>query len=219
MQMTGYSTGTYLNTRCAVSTFKRQAEPLLAVISDQAKQLLINASVFHFFSLPDLPQNVPLLYRLIRLYRPDKNAFLLGKYYLKMSVNEVALILGLPNSGEDFNFRRSPASKITQADIVEQLNTLANTEAVSYGDDMERVDALVKYVLIRFLFPLKSLRIPMCLKDFRGLDEFQRFNWPKAVHTFLHKQFESLYNLSCSRNEQSSLGYLEGCSIVLVVRD
>lgn len=217
MQMEGQSVGTFLNTRCAISTFKKHAEPLLYALSEESTDLLINASVMHFFTLPDLPQNIPLLYRLIRLYRPEKSAFLLGQYYIKMTVNEVALILGLPNRGRDYNFKRLPLSNVTQSDLVNRINELANLEDESNEVEMQRVDALVKFVLCRFLFPLKSLRIPTCLEKFGGLHDFTRYNWPKAIHSFLHKQFEDLYTLSCTRKEPASLGYLEGCSIILVV--
>lgn len=209
--------GTYLNTRCAISTFKKRAQPLLDVLSEESRDILINCSVMHFFTLPDIPQNIPLLYRLIRLYRPEKSAFLLGQYYIKMSVNEVALILGLPNSGEDYDFNRSPLSNVSIAEVETELHELANIEEPSTDIEMQKVDALVNYLLCRFLFPLKSLRLPVCLEKFGGVVEFRRYNWPKAVHTFLHKQFEDLYRKSCTQKEPASLGYLEGCSIILVV--
>ncbi|KAK8936084.1 hypothetical protein KSP39_PZI013162 [Platanthera zijinensis] len=80
----------------------------------------------------------------------------------------------------------------------------------------QRVDALVKYVLCRFLFLLKSLRLSLCLEMFSGLNEFRKYNWLKDIHTFLHKQFEDLHTLDFSRNKPASPGYLEVCSIILV---
>ncbi|KAK8944763.1 hypothetical protein KSP39_PZI008496 [Platanthera zijinensis] len=174
--MEGHPAGTFLNSRCAISTFKKQAESLLDVISDDSRQMLIDASLMHFFNLPDLPQNIPLLYRLILLYKPDKSAFLLGQYYVKLIVKEVDVILGLPNRGQEFNFRRLPLSNVTQSVLVNHINELSNLEDDSDVVEKQRVDALVKYILCRFLFPLKSLRIPMCLENFGGLEQFRRYN-------------------------------------------
>ncbi|KAK8968994.1 hypothetical protein KSP40_PGU008091 [Platanthera guangdongensis] len=142
--------GIYLNTRCVISTFRKHAEPLLTVLSEASRELLINSSVMHFFTLPDLPQNIPLLYQLIRLYRPDKSAFLLGQYYIEMTINAAAQIIDLPNRGHDYDFKRLPLSNVTKADLVTHLNELANIEKNSNETEMHRVDALVKYVLCRF---------------------------------------------------------------------
>ncbi|KAK8938208.1 hypothetical protein KSP40_PGU007876 [Platanthera guangdongensis] len=56
--------------------------------------------------MPDLPQNIPLLHLLIRCYDRDKQAFLLDNFYLRLTVNEVAMILGLPNRGRVLKFAR-----------------------------------------------------------------------------------------------------------------
>ncbi|KAK8925669.1 hypothetical protein KSP39_PZI018529 [Platanthera zijinensis] len=207
---------TYLNTRCIISTFNKYAEPLLQVLSEHSLDLLRKVDLLQLFSMPDVPQNIPILYRLLRLYRPDKAAFILGQYYIKFTINEVALILGLPNRGDDFHFHRTPFSGMKQSDIVAELNQLAN-EADSEEVEERRVDALIKYVVAKFFFPLKSLRIPECLQQIGGLEDFRRYNWAKAIHGFLNAQLIPLHKLSCKREEPLSLGYLEGCSITLVV--
>ncbi|KAK8967697.1 hypothetical protein KSP40_PGU012097 [Platanthera guangdongensis] len=111
----------------------------------------------HFFNLSDLPQNILLLYRLIMLYMPDKSVFLLGYYYIKLTVKEVTVILGLPNRGHDFDFRRLPLSNVTQSELVNHINELDNIEDDSDEVEKQRVEALVKYVLCRFLFSLNVL--------------------------------------------------------------
>ncbi|KAK8926396.1 hypothetical protein KSP39_PZI018995 [Platanthera zijinensis] len=213
--MAGHCTGTYLNSRCAISTFKKYAEPILELLSEHSLDLLREAGLLQLFSIPGVPKNIPILYRLLRLYRPDKAAFLLGQYYIKFTVNKVALILGLPNRGDDFHFHRAPYSEVKQSDIVAELNQLAN-EAESEDLEQRRVDALVKFSLTKFFLPLKSLTIPECLQQIGGLEDFRRYNWAKTIHGFLNAQLTPLHNLSCSREEPSSLGYLEGCSIILV---
>ncbi|KAK8915904.1 hypothetical protein KSP39_PZI015593 [Platanthera zijinensis] len=215
--MSGRSTGTYLNSRCAISTFKKIVEPLLGALSEVSENRLLDAGLMQFFLIPDLPQNIPLLYRLIRLYRPDKQAFLLGNYYVKLTVNEIAVILGLPNRGDEFVFKRKPYSAENHKHLLAEMDHLA-LEETTPAVETRRLKVLVKYILCKFLFPLKGLRIPQCFFDFGGVEEFTRYNWPLAIHKFLHSQFVSLQKLSCTREDPSSLGYLEGCSIVLVVR-
>ncbi|KAK8962759.1 hypothetical protein KSP40_PGU018745 [Platanthera guangdongensis] len=79
-------------------------------LSKESLELLRDASLLQLFLIPDIPQIIPLLYRMIRLYMPDKEAFLLSNYYIKFTVNEVALIMGLLNMGEDFDFQRASYS-------------------------------------------------------------------------------------------------------------
>ncbi|KAK8936963.1 hypothetical protein KSP39_PZI012730 [Platanthera zijinensis] len=95
--------------------------------------------------------------------RPGKPAFLLGQYYIKLTMKEVVVILGLSNRRLDYNFRRLPLSSVKQTELVNHLNEVTNLEDDSDEVEKQRVDALVL---------------------------------PK---------------------ETASLGYLEGCSIILVV--
>ncbi|KAK8945284.1 hypothetical protein KSP40_PGU003453 [Platanthera guangdongensis] len=98
------------------------------MLSDQSNILLSDADLLQFFSLPDLPTNIPLLHRLIRLYEPNKEAFLLKKYYVKLTVNEIAVILGLPNRGEEFSFKRAPYFAENQKHLLSEKNQLALEE-------------------------------------------------------------------------------------------
>ncbi|KAK8959158.1 hypothetical protein KSP40_PGU001734 [Platanthera guangdongensis] len=58
----------------------------------------------------------------------EKEAFQLGNYLLKMTVNEVALILGLPNAGLRFTFSRSPIVDKTHKNLTEEIHRTADEE-------------------------------------------------------------------------------------------
>ncbi|KAK8933382.1 putative ubiquitin-like-specific protease 1B [Platanthera zijinensis] len=165
--------------------------------------------------MPVIQQNIPLLYYLMKSYSVRRNAFLLGKCYVKFSVNEVACILGLPNRGREFHFQRSPLSKYKHNDLVQEIDSLTIEEA-SPTLELRRVNALVRYVLAVLLFPLKGLKVPTCILEIQGLDDFGAVNWPMAIHSFLHSHFARMSDVA-AREEMTNLGYLEGCSVILVV--
>lgn len=178
--------------------------------------MLNEARVLPLFSIPKIPQNIPLLYILVRLYNREKQAFHLGKYSVNLTINEIALIMGLPNRGLDFSFVRKPFAKVTQKKLIEEMKGLA-TEEWSPTLDKRRVDILVRYLVVVFMFPQMGLKIPASLLTIKGVKEFMMYNWPKAIHKFLHGQLIELSSRSALRDPGDNLGYFEGCSVVLLV--
>lgn len=207
----------YLNSRCAVSTFKINARQLLEVLEEDSKNILREVGVLPIFEMPSLPQNIPLLYVLVRAFNRDKQSFTVGNYSLKLTVNEVALILGLPNRGLDITFYRLPCTDLTHKDLIEEMNNLA-IDDWSPTLESRRVDALIRYLVNVFFFPLKGMKIPASLYKIHGLSDFLKYNWPKAIHSFLLSQVDSLNQASVVKKVGVNLGYLEGCATVLLVR-
>ncbi|KAK8938301.1 hypothetical protein KSP40_PGU006560 [Platanthera guangdongensis] len=210
--MTGSS---YLYSRCAIKTFKENAKSLLDVLSEDSKETLREIGILQLFSMPTIQQNIPLLYYIIRSYSARRNAFLLGKFYVKFTVNHVSLILGLPNRGKEFQFDRFPLSNLKHKELVQELADLT-IEDSSPTLESRRINALIRYILAAFFFPLKGLKVPTCLLDFKGLEDFAAVNWSKAIHTFLHSHFAYMKAIAIGE-EMKNLGYVEGCSVILVV--
>ncbi|KAK8926010.1 hypothetical protein KSP39_PZI018617 [Platanthera zijinensis] len=148
-----------------------------------------------------------MLYYIIRSYTAKRNAFLLGKFYVKFTVNHVALILGLPNRGREFQFERIPLSNRKHKELARELADLT-AEDSSPTLESRRINCLIRYVLTVLFFPLKGLKVPTCLLDFNGLENFAAVNWPKAIHTFLHSHFASMNEIAIGE-EMTNLGYLE----------
>ncbi|KAK8962125.1 hypothetical protein KSP40_PGU000582 [Platanthera guangdongensis] len=118
----------YLSCRCAPNTFTANVIPILNRLSEESIEALRDARLLPLFRMPTIPQNIPMLYVLLRLYNKDKQAFQLGKYLVKMIVNEVALILGLPNAGLRFKFSRSPVVYMTHKRLTEEIHRAADEE-------------------------------------------------------------------------------------------
>ncbi|KAK8965776.1 hypothetical protein KSP40_PGU004227 [Platanthera guangdongensis] len=152
------------------------------------------------------------------MYKRNKRCFLLGNHYLKLTVNELAMILGLPNRGREFRFSRLPCMDLSHKDLLNEMHILVNEE---WLEDLEhrRVNMLIKYLLIVFLFPLKTLKIPKCLGVLEdGVVTLREYNWPKVIHTFLYLQLDCLSQANVVQETDTCLGYFEGCSIVLFGR-
>ncbi|KAK8944998.1 hypothetical protein KSP39_PZI008516 [Platanthera zijinensis] len=167
--------------------------------------------------MPSLPQNIPLLYVIVRAFNRDKQAFLIGNNYLKLTVNEMALILGLPNRGIYFTFVRLPCIDLTHKDLIEEINHLS-VEEWSPTLESRRLDSLIRYLVNVFFFPLKGMKIPASLNKINGLSTFVKYNWPKTIHHFLISQVNALSQASIIKKIGVNLGYLEGCATILLIR-
>ncbi|KAK8958696.1 hypothetical protein KSP40_PGU015237 [Platanthera guangdongensis] len=207
----------YLSCRCTPNTFTTNVTPLLNRLSEESIEALRDAHLLPLFRMPTIPQNIPMLYVLLRLYNREKEAFQLGNYLLKMTVNEVTLILGLPNAGLRFTFSRSPVVDKTHKSLTEEIHRAADEEGSPMVEG-RRLCMLVKYLLVMFFFPLKSLKVPSCINKITCLPEFVKYNWPLAIHEFLHLQFDHLSRVSVIRNAGSNIGFFEGCTTVLLVK-
>ncbi|KAK8960065.1 Pentatricopeptide repeat-containing protein [Platanthera guangdongensis] len=163
------------------------------------------------FSVPSRAEHV----RYRRSYSVRRNVFLLGKFYVKFTVNHVALILGLPNRGKEFQFDRIPMSNLKHKELVQELADLI-VEDSSPTLELRRINALIRYVLEAFFFPLKGLKVSTCLLEFKWLEDFAAVNWPKAIHTFFYSHFAYMKEIAIGE-EMKNLGYLEGCSVIIVV--
>ncbi|KAK8951439.1 hypothetical protein KSP39_PZI003043 [Platanthera zijinensis] len=205
----------YLYSRCAIKTIKENVKPLLDVLSEESKENLREIGILQLFNMSTIQQNIRMLYYIIRLYSAKRNVFLLGKFYVKFTVNHVALILGLPNRGREFQFERIPLSNRKHKELAQELVDLT-AEDSSPTLESRRINCLIRYVLAVFFFPLKRLKVSTCLLDFNGLEDFAAVNWPKAIHTFLHSHFASMNEIAIGE-EMTNLGYLEGCSVIIVV--
>ncbi|KAK8955767.1 hypothetical protein KSP40_PGU021943 [Platanthera guangdongensis] len=194
------------------------AHHLLDVLEEESKKILREVGVLPLFEMPSLPQNISLLYVIVRAFNRDKQVFLIGNNYLKLTVNEVALILGLPNRGIDFTFVRLPCIDLTHKDLIEQINHLS-VEDWSPTLESRRMDSLIRYLVNVFFFPLKRMKIPASLHKKNGLSTFVKYNWPKAIHHFLLSQVDALSQASVVKKIGVNLGYLEGCATILLVRN
>ncbi|KAK8947644.1 hypothetical protein KSP40_PGU020627 [Platanthera guangdongensis] len=206
----------YLSCRCAPNTFTANVTPLLNRLSEESIEALRDARLLPLFRMPTIPQNISMLYVLLRLYNKDKQAFQLGKYLVKMTVNEMALILGLPNAGLRFKFSKSPVVDMTHMRLTEEIHKAVDEEG-SHHDEGIRLIMLINYLLAMFFFSLKSLKVPSCVTKITCLPEFLKYNWPLVIHEFLHLQFDHLSRVSAIQNAGGNIGSLEGCATVLLV--
>ncbi|KAK8942289.1 putative ubiquitin-like-specific protease 1B [Platanthera guangdongensis] len=135
---------------------------------------------------------------------------------MKLTVNEVALVLRLPNSGVPFKFTRSPLLDLTHKWLNEKLSEVTEEEW-SPALEERRISLIVKYLLCMFFFPLKNLKVPACLDGIKDIQDFVKYNWPQAIHGFMHSQFDGLSKICEVRWAGENIEYLEGCATVLLV--
>ncbi|KAK8964430.1 hypothetical protein KSP40_PGU006177 [Platanthera guangdongensis] len=57
-----------------------------------------------------------------------------------------------------------------------------------------------------FFFPLKNLKVPACLDAIKDIQDFVKYNWPQAIHGFLHSQFDGLSKICEVRGQGRTSG-------------
>ncbi|KAK8957110.1 hypothetical protein KSP39_PZI001560 [Platanthera zijinensis] len=92
-----------------------------------------------------------------------------------------------------------------------------NNLAMDASNPMDlRLDFLIRYIVCCFFFPLKTYDLLKCLLDFSRYEDFSKYNWPQAIHRYLHDELPKLSKKVKCRDHDIGAGYIAGCSIVLV---
>ncbi|KAK8959067.1 hypothetical protein KSP40_PGU022362 [Platanthera guangdongensis] len=210
-----------LCTRCVVSTFCSMVQPIVDKLDEKCTSILQHTGILHLFNIPRLPQNIPLLYTLMLLYNGDRNSFKVGSREIKFTVNHVAMILGLPNRGEEVKYSSKPYSDLTKIVLKDKLTEMSKED---YKVEPSNLKNLVLHLLCNFFFPYSGNKISEELLNFADPAEFPKYNWPKAIHGFLKKEFRILSEKANKRPKEElgirpteTIGYIDGCSHVVLI--
>ncbi|KAK8955273.1 hypothetical protein KSP40_PGU014592 [Platanthera guangdongensis] len=120
----------FLSSRCYFSNFVGQVEKIIDRLLAEEKEKLRECKVLSIFTAPRVPQNIPLLYYLVSVYDARKDTFSIGSRELTFTPNDVALIIGLPNNGDNLVMVQKPYAIRTKATLRKQI-----AEMDSDGDD------------------------------------------------------------------------------------
>lgn len=205
-----------LSSRCYFSNVHSLAHNVVSILDEEQKKVLEDVRVLQIFEAPPVTQNIPLLYMLMSCYDVNRNIFSLGCKDISFSINDVAMILGLPNHGDEVMYAVKPYSKITKNELKQQLINMSRKV-----DDVQVKD-LILHLLCNFFFPSSAERIPEILLRLCEPKEFLKHNWPKAVHMYLLNNMkiiaEKISPLDPAQvRTQDSIGYMHGCTHLLVV--
>ncbi|KAK8959375.1 hypothetical protein KSP40_PGU009028 [Platanthera guangdongensis] len=111
----------FLSSRCYFSNFVGQAEKIIDRLLAEEKKKLRECKILSIFTAPRVPQNIPLLYYLVSVYDARKDTFSIGSRELTFTPNDVALIIGLPNNGDNIVMVQKPYVIRTKATLRKEI--------------------------------------------------------------------------------------------------
>ncbi|KAH0461666.1 hypothetical protein IEQ34_009241 [Dendrobium chrysotoxum] len=87
--------------RCYVSTFRTICDKFAEIIPLEIEDKLKRLNIYQYLQFPAFEQNAPLIYQLMTMWDISKECFMIKGQVIPFSVDEVALLTGLPN--REFN--------------------------------------------------------------------------------------------------------------------
>ncbi|KAK8953051.1 hypothetical protein KSP40_PGU021997 [Platanthera guangdongensis] len=98
-----------------------QVEKIIDRPLAEEKEKLRECKVLSIFTAPRVPQNIPLLYYLVSVYDAKKDTFSISSRELTFTPNDVALIIGLPNNGDNLDMVQKPYAIRTKATLRKEI--------------------------------------------------------------------------------------------------
>ncbi|KAL0916152.1 hypothetical protein M5K25_013641 [Dendrobium thyrsiflorum] len=114
---------------------------------------------------------------------------------LQFTIDEVVMILGLPNKGTKFELGSARISGKSANDIKHEILSL---------DDSTPVSDIVKNFIIFLLILSVALHV----------DQFLTYNWPAALRDFLVVEFDAIAR---TFSKGTPLGYMNGFIFIVIV--
>ncbi|KAI0498071.1 hypothetical protein KFK09_021312 [Dendrobium nobile] len=160
--------------------------------------------------MPRLVQNVPLVYKLLSCWDSKKQCFLIKDQNLQFTADEVAMILGLPNRGNNFEIGSARITGKSAYDI--------RKEVISLDESTAMPDVLKKFIIFllsNLFFPLHNYRTPASVISVaRNVEKFLSYNWPDSIREFLVADFNAVAK---KMKKGQPLGYLNGFVHIIVI--
>ncbi|KAI0524548.1 hypothetical protein KFK09_003922 [Dendrobium nobile] len=117
--------------RCYVSTFRTMCDTFSDIIPVEIEEKLKELNIYQFLQFSGFEQNAPLIYQLLTMWNIEKQSFIIEGHVVPFTADEVALLTGLPNRGEEITWMTLPSSTISSKDIKTELFELTR-ESSSY---------------------------------------------------------------------------------------
>lgn len=202
------------STRFSLPSFVRQVEKL----TDDQRTAIKNIGFGHLLDMPIQTLNKNLLVELMERWSCEKNAFMLLPGEIRITLMDVALILGLRVKGDAVVLKEDePLSDLEKeygATISNRKITVSSieTKLESIGEiaNEDFIRAFLLFTFGTFLFPNANGKVDSrYLSLLKDLDSMHRMAWGAAV---LEDIFKWL-----SRKKEMNVQYVGSCLLLLQV--
>ncbi|XP_042503750.1 interaptin-like isoform X3 [Macadamia integrifolia] len=199
-----------INTRFTVSTFIKQVEKL----SNGQKNAIKKTGLGHLLIMPNQKLSKTLLAELMDRWNCEKKAFVLPPGDIKISLMDVALILGLHVMGEPVVLKNDEPFSHLEREYgavpgKREISISAIEKSLESFKTIVNDDFIRTFLLFTFgvlLFPnAKGTVDSRYLSFMEDLDKMLGYAWGAAVHENLH--------LWLDRRKKQGIEYVGGCLI------
>ena len=197
-----------------------------ASLSDQCKKQLRTTSFGWLLNLHcNIEASGQMLKVMLATWNADKRVFKVGDKLIPFTLYDVALILGLPMTGESIDCSKSYEGGLVETLLVTHLKTAwpTRTKLVTLLTKpsikvLNRVRLYMTLVLTYFLFPTSNKKVSTNLLPL--LDDIPKLGsyvWGKAVYEYLIYGLNRAAASKKVRNNRGKL-HIQGCIALLQVK-
>ncbi|XP_020589050.1 uncharacterized protein LOC110030606 [Phalaenopsis equestris] len=176
-----------------------------------------------------LDMNMEIVDALLGFWDEGHCGFLIGGVIIPFTVDDIALITGLPNRGQNVVRQKRALSLdpefsriyLTKNIIRRRLdNILRNRNDHNPETDKRFVQQMILFLWVSVLFPSGSGVVPRYMAYYvKDLDSIGSYNWAEALHSFLVKEINAKSKVVKERNEgkEVAVGCMNGLSFTITV--
>ncbi|KAK8954868.1 Ubiquitin-like-specific protease ESD4 [Platanthera zijinensis] len=141
----------------------------------EEKEKLKESNVLSIFTAPRVPQNIPLLYYLVSVYDASKDTFSIGSRELSFTPNDIALIMGLPNNGQNIVLEPKPYAVRTKAILRKEIAEMDS------GNCMVSLKSLLLHIVREKMEDVTEDEKKLCTYDLHISSQLQKRKRSKRV--------------------------------------
>ncbi|KAH0468765.1 hypothetical protein IEQ34_001997 [Dendrobium chrysotoxum] len=110
-----------VTSRCYVTTFRKICDAFVEIIDDEVEQTFRNLKIHQFLKFPAFQQCIPLLFEILKFWNAADEGFVVNGHLLKFTSDEVSLLTGLPNRGDEIKWKVDPLTGPLSTDIKTEI--------------------------------------------------------------------------------------------------
>ncbi|KAH0448558.1 hypothetical protein IEQ34_022358 [Dendrobium chrysotoxum] len=181
-----------VTSQCYVTTFRKICDAFVEIIDDEVEQTFRNLKIHQFLKFPAFQQCIPLLFEILKFWNAADEGFVVNGHLLKFTSDEMSLLTGLPNRGDEIKWKVDPMTGPLSTDIKTEITKL----------DRLSVNAT------------KIKTFIMLISIANNVKEFNSINWAAYIRNFMVNEFNTITDKFAM---EKPLGYINGFFPLLLI--
>ncbi|KAH0463204.1 hypothetical protein IEQ34_007786 [Dendrobium chrysotoxum] len=199
-----------VTSRCYVTTFRKIFDAFVEIIDDEVEQTFRNLKIHQFLKFPAFQQCIPLLFEILKFWNAADEGFVVNGHLLKFTSDEVSLLTGLPNRGDEIKWKVDPLTGPLSTDIKIEITQLDRLSV-----NATKIKTFIMFLLSNLFFPLNNHKTPRRLISIaNNVNEFNSINWAACIRNFMVNEFNTITNKFAMKKP---LGYINGFFPLLLI--